>query len=387
MRLFIRNAAIPFAIVVATMANPDTVRAQEQDKTTLETKLDQLAALIVGHLKDQKQIKFDKVECADPKDDPHAAWLQRELSMKLTKRMLLVNHKANVELLMEYGFSKTKDGLEEVYVQAKLRKQGGTPDLLPKLDRIKAEELRVTSDDMRDKMRLAFSCVSVPMEGDKQKRDAKYCEDKASPKVHLSGPSKTLVSANEKCDYVVELLVGPKGGKDEQFRPRRTTVEGGVALALLDKDDEYRPRIVNNTNGEVSSRVFIDGIDMFDLSDDRQPNGEPEYRHIIVPPGKSVIVPGWHRSAHGDVNWNAFLVTEFGKGEASMCNPKGPIGTIKVVFAQSYDPKDQNVKGRSANMETARGRDLEGKQEVVNRVIENPHECIVIRYTREIKPQ
>jgi len=378
MRLLMQSMAILFA-AVATMANPETVRAQEKDKTTLETKLDQLAALIVDRLKDQKQIKFDKVECADPKDDPHGVWLQLELSKNLTKRMLLVNQKANVELLMEYGFKKTKDGLEEVYIQAKLQKLGGSTDPLPKLDRI-------TSDDLRDKMRLASTNTSVPIEGTKLERDTKYCEDKASPKVTVSGPFKTLVSATEKQDYQLELLVGPQGGKDDEFRPRIVKVEGGVAMALLDKDNEYRPRIVNNTKAEVACRVFIDGIDMFQLSEDNV-NGEPKYRHLIVPPGKSVIVPGWHRSVQGDLNWNAFLVTEFGKGVASMYNPKGPIGTIKVVFANCYDPKDQKVNSRSAGMETARGRDLQGKQDVMNRVIENPHECVVIRYTREIKPQ
>jgi len=370
---------IPLALVVAVSAQPGSVKAQASDATTLETKLDQLAALIVGHLKDQKQIKFDKVECADPKDDPHGAWLQRELSVKLTKRMMVVKENANVELLMEYGFSKTKDGLEEVYIQARLRKLGGSTDALPKLDRI-------TSDDLRDKLRVASASISVPIEGTKLERDSKYREDKANPKVTVSGPLKTLISATEKQDYQLELLVGPQGGKDEQFRPRLAKVDGGVALALLDKDNEYRIRIVNNTKIEAACRVFIDGIDMFDLSDDRQPNGEPKYRHLIVPTGKSVVAPGWHRSAQGDANWNAFLVTEFGKGVASMCNPKGPIGTIKVVFAHCFDPNDQKVKGRSANMETARGRDLQGKQDVMNRVIENPHECTVIRYTREIKP-
>ena len=78
------------------------------------------------------------------------------------------------------------------------------------------------------------------------------------------------------------------------------------------------------------------------------------------------------------------VVTEFGKGVASRVNPKGPVGTVKVIFASSYDPNDKGIKGRSAAMETGRGRDINGPQEVVSRKIDPPRESVEVRYTRGI---
>jgi hypothetical protein len=364
-------------LAAVVMLSPMAVFAQNPEGTTLEKQIDQLAGLIAGKLKESEKLKFEKVECTNPKDDPHGAWLRTDLSMKLKKRMVMFAPDAERELQLEYGFRLNQDGIEEVYIEAKFRKRGGAAEKIEELERL-------SSDDLRDKLRLSSTSISVPIDGSKAERDAKYREDKANPKVHVSGPLKTLVSATEKCDYTVELLVGPKDGKIDQFRPRKAMIEKGKVLALIDRENEYRIRITNNTKTETACRVYIDGIDMFDLSDDRLPNGEPAYRHIIVAAGKSLIIPGWHRSAKDKGSWNAFLVTEFGKGVASAANPIGPIGTINVVFAKSYEPGSEVAKSRSAN-ETARGRDLEGKQEVLVRKIENPHECVVIHYSRGLE--
>jgi len=90
------------------------------------------------------------------------------------------------------------------------------------------------------------------------------------------------------------------------------------------------------------------------------------------------------------VNWNAFLVTELGKGVASRVNPHGPIGTVKVVFSDCYTKDDPRYKAirdgsRAADLETGRGRDLQGKQEVLERIIDVPKEVVTIKYTRAAK--
>ncbi len=371
---------LPFLLAAVLVCGP-TARADSPDATELEKQLDVLAGQIADALKSRKadQVKVGEVACPTRKNDPHAAWLQQDLTARLTRRKVTVTQTANYELTIEYGFTMSaKDKVEELYILAKLRKDGVPERELPRIGRI-------ASTDLRDKLRMASACVSLDQAAFGEKRDAQRVAAEKEPKAHLSGDLKTRVSAVPDSPYYLELLVGPKGGKDDQFRERKATIKNGLALAQIDKDEEYRIRIANNSKVEQACRVYIDGIDLFELSDDRLPSGDPKYRHILVPAGKAVVVPGWHRSAAGRVNWNAFVVTEFGKGVASMVNPKGPIGNIKVVFADSFELASEVVRGRAASMETARGRDLEGKQEVMVRKIEKPHECIVVRYTRGIE--
>jgi hypothetical protein len=326
----------------------------------------------------ETKLKVGEVTCPAKKDDPHAASLQQGITVRLERRKVVVTDQASYELVMEYGFEQSKEAnWQELYVVARIRKEGKPFRTLP----------TVRSSDMRDKLRMATTCVLLDKEGSKEERDKQLQVVREKPKVHLGGDLKTRVSTTPTSPYYIELLVGPKGGKDADFRERRAGVEGGVALAQIDKDEEYRVRIFNGSKVEAACRVYVDGIDVFELSDDRQENGDPQYKHVLVPAGQSVVVPGWHRSAKGKENWNAFVVTGYGDGVASRQNPKGDIGTVKVVFADSYTSDAEAVKGRSASMETGRGRDLGGKQQVVERKVENPHECVVVRYTRGIKTE
>ncbi len=376
------------AIVTAfvLLAVSPCARADDGNKylnqTKLEEGLDLLAAQIVDVLtkREAKELRFGEIVCPSNKDDPHGAWLQRDLTVRIEKRKVSISPKATYDLRVEYGYERRDGAVSEVYILASLRK-GNENVELPKLNRI-------PSDDMRDKLRMAAFCVSLSPSDSKQDRDNAFCDARKAPSVHLSGDTKSRISASAKSKYYVELLVGPKDGKEK--RERTATVQDGYALAKIDKDEEYQLRIVNNSTTEAACRVFIDGIDIFEFTDDRQKNGEPMYKHIIVPSGeKGVEVPGWHKTAAKDRkdNWRAFVVTEFGQGAASRVNPKGPIGTIKVVFAESYDPNDGKIKGRAAAMETGFGRDINGPQEVLPRKIDPPHECVVIHYTRRIEPE
>ena len=376
-------AAFTAALFLVGASSRPAQAADDPSITTLEKKLDVLVGAITDVLKGKKvnKIEIGDVSCPTKKDDPHGSGLQREITIRLERKTVVVEAKASYKLHIEYGYQKKAGStIEEVYIQTWLLRDGAPDEKFPKIDRI-------SSDDMRDKFRLCSHGVSLEPDGTKESRDSQWQEAQAKPKVHLSGDYKTRVSSTAESSYYVELLAGPQNSDPAKFLERKAGVENGTALALIDKDEEYRIRIGNNSKFEAACRVYIDGLDMFDLSGDRQPNGDPMYRHILVPAGKQVIVPGWHRSAKGTVNWNAFVVTEFGKGVASRVNPKGPIGTIKVVFAESYDPNSEATKGRSASMETGRGRDLEGKQDAMIRKIENPRDCVVIHYTRGIEPK
>lgn len=351
------------------------------DRTKLDEKLDLLADQIADVLTSRKagELKLADVVCKSDPADPHAAWLQRDMTVRVERRKVKVDDKAAFSLRLEYGFERRAGAVSEVYIQATLT-AGANEVPLPKVNRI-------SSDDMRDKLRLVSVCVSLAPDDTKQQRDDTFTEAQDKPSVHLGGMLKGRVYAKKGSPYAVELVTCPSG-RDGPLRERAATVKGGVAVAELDKFDEYRVRIVNDSKAEAACRVYVDGIDVFEFSDDRAANGEPKYKHILVPAGKTVDVPGWHKSADAGRadNWKAFVVTEFGQGVASRVKPRGPVGTIQVVFAKSYDPADEKVQARSASMETGIGRDLGGPQKVETRKIDPPADCVVIRYTRAADP-
>ena len=368
------------AVALASPAQPGDAN-KYLDRTKLDERLDLLADQIADVLTSRKagELKVADVVCATDADDPHAAWLQRDMTVRFERRKVKVADVAAYTLRLEYGFEKRAGMVTEVYIQATLA-LGKDKVALPKLDRI-------SSDDMRDKLRLVGVCVSLAPDDSKEQRDDSLSAARKTPSVHVGGMFKGRVYAAKDSPYAVELVAGPRD-KNGPFRERVATVKGGVAFAGLEKDEAYRVRIVNESKSEAACRVYIDGIDAFEFSDDRAPTGEPKYKHVLVPAGKTVEVPGWHKSAAAGRadNWKAFVVTEFGQGAASRVAPKGPVGTIKVVFAESYDPADQKVQGRSAGMETGMGRDIGGPQRVLTRKIEPPAACVVIRYTREAEP-
>src|SRR5262249_51926878 len=141
----------------------------------------------------------------------------------------------------------------------------------------------------------------------------------------------------------------------------------------------------NNSPEEVAARVFIDGLDVFHFSDDRDPfdRTRPRFSHFIVPPRSSETIPGWHKSVSGKKNFLAFLVTAYGEGASSQAGipASGPVGVIQVQFSRCY-PRQAGGRSRSPSNETGFGPPRAIKQEAVAREIEPPTDCVSVRYTR-----
>jgi hypothetical protein len=368
-------------LMVALLCSP--VQAQrDYNRTELDRELDNLAGKIQDILtrRPPAELRFGPCTCLDNKEDAHGSGLQLALFARLKSRKIAVKDKAAYELTVEYGFVyDNRAALEILRVRAVLRKEGaprGTP--LPL-------EVALTTKDMRDLTRFSGNSVSLPPDGSAQERNKAFRDGRKKPTVHLGGLLKTRVSSSAGSPYYVELLAGPKNGK-RTLRERKASVENGVAFARVDLDEEYQVRIGNLSVHEVACRVFIDGIDMFEFSDDRNPSGGPRFKHIVIPAGQAVVVRGWHKTADPNRkdNYRAFLVTEYGKGASSLLTPKGQVGTIQVSFAHSFDPKDRRIAPRASKMETGFGRPLEGKQEVVQRKIDPPHDLVTIRYSRGV---
>ena len=165
---------------------------------------------------------------------------------------------------------------------------------------------------------------------------------------------------------------------------------GGSGVRDVKRGEVYEVRIYNRSREEVAVRLFIDSLDMFHFSDDRDPKDptRPKFAYLILPPGTNESpsvqeIAGWHKSIKGKENFLAFLVTEYGKGAASSQGipASGPIGVIQVQFSRCH-PDLPGAKKRSAGNETGKGPPREVGQTEVAREVEPPIDVVSVRYTR-----
>ena len=153
-------------------------------------------------------------------------------------------------------------------------------------------------------------------------------ESIAKPSVHVDG---SRIRASAKSPYGIELLVRPAGGKERQ--PREARVEDGLAFVNIEREEVYAVRLINDSPHEAAVALSVDGLSMFAFSD------EKTARFMVVPPGESYVVVGWHRNFD---EFNEFLITSYAKGAAALLGADpANVGTITATF-QACWPKGTN---------------------------------------------
>jgi hypothetical protein len=237
----------------------------------------------------------------------------------------------------------------------------------------------------------------LPLDPAKDQREQRRERNKAiqdnlqNPKAFIDQKNPSRVSSTSDSPYQVEILAGPLGdGKARPTEARPARVADGGAFVDVMRGEVYEVRIYNRSSDEVAVRLFIDSLEMFHFSDDRDPKDptRPKFAYLIVPPAKDgnpgvETIAGWHKSIKGKENFLAFLVTEYGKGAASSQGipASGPIGVIQVQFSQCH-PLLPGVHRKSGGNETGKGPPREVGQTEVAREVEPPIDVVSVRYTR-----
>jgi hypothetical protein len=212
-----------------------------------------------------------------------------------------------------------------------------------------------------------------------------------NPRVFIDQTHPSRISTIKESPYQVEILAGPlDDGKTRPTEARPARIEDGLGFVDVKRGEVYEVRVYNHSPDEVAIRVFIDGLDLFHFSDDRdaKDQSKPKYTYLIVPPardGKPGVetIAGWHKSIKGEENFLAFLVTEYGKGASSKAGiaASGPVGVIQVQFSRCYAGQ-AGARKRSAGNETGFGPPRKVDQEEVAREVEKPIDVVSVRYTR-----
>jgi hypothetical protein len=157
------------------------------------------------------------------------------------------------------------------------------------------------------------------------------------------------------------------------------------AFAPVGKNQEYEIVVFNESRDEIAAAITVDGIDVFNFSEDIDPKTKKSlYTHFVISPGSELVLPGWHKTVGSkrDDNFLAFLVTEYGKGAHSKLFPQqaaeGTVGAVTVGISKTL-----NIQGsKPPELETGFGRPIKRDQKPVERTIEKPHVFITVRYDR-----
>ncbi len=380
------------ASAIALLAWPVTASAQEVKREGLNELAVELATSTraVAKKLEQPAVRIGFFTPFGIDDGNAGGALMAALALALGN---FVKADAALELQGSYGFvadSSVGTGVKTIVVRAKLIRVGTGQE---------EKEFSAFEGHVRaiaDIARILGPNVALPPQGNYDER-MKELQKGLPPgpgkppeaQAFIHGPGNTLVSAKKGSEYAVEIRTRLlKDGDRRDAAPRKVELLNGLPFVGIDPGELYEVRVLNYSKAEIAVALCIDGIDQFTFSEDRKDDkkdGPPRFTHWIVAPATGdkageVVIKGWHKTASPKRQDNvlSFLVTEYGKGAASLFPTKsqGKVGMIEVAIAASHPP------GSKGGAETGFGPPVRVEQEVVKRDISSPHEFVTIRYTR-----
>ena len=378
-------SAVAFALARPTRGQPDTVKGLPDVIRTAAEEVLKLAKnqpLSIGQV--------TPTGLPDTNGGPAIGVLLRQ-ELERQKPGIVRDKDAPFEVNGSYVFAPHPDPAEAALGQKALRL------IFRIVDTQSGEEtpLRLSRFFLQDNTSIARVLQStgpLPMDPSKdqtaqrRERNQAIQDQVKDPKAFIDPAHPTLVSSAEGSPYRVEILAGPIGdGKVRPTLARPARLEKGFAVIEVERGEVYEVRIHNSSPEEVAAKIFVDGIDVFQFSDDRDPKdpAKPKFSHFIVA-GRtdSETIPGWHKCVVGPENFLSFLVTAYGQGASTKgVSAQGAVGVVQVQFAlcKLLHP---DGRPRGAGNETGFGPPREVKQQEVKREVGPPIDVVSIRYTR-----
>jgi hypothetical protein len=211
-----------------------------------------------------------------------------------------------------------------------------------------------------------------------------------NPKVDVA---RSLIRSKPDSPFAVEVLVLPRSDPEFLNQPlekliaqataREANVNDGRAFVPLKLGECYMIRLHNKADHETAVAVSVDGLDLFQFAEQKNETTGRSFTHSIIDKGATRVIAGWFRTLNRS---DAFVTTEYGKGEASKFLRGSPkIGTITVTFSASWEkdkdmPQDEAVKGQ---LETKIGPPIRTGETAVLRTIGKVRDVVSVRYSKE----
>jgi hypothetical protein len=367
-----RSAFAPgLALLVALLPGLPAARADETAK-----KLAELAKKVYDEL---EQLKTKEIYVERFTDGGHVAgqsgtgpMIQARLTEECKKLGLRISPDANYKLTGKFFPDKkmAEDGHLGLKLVCDLCEKDGEPHkqyttILGYKSNEDLVKLFAMSVDLTEKYN------DTPQEVNKYLK-----EKKAKPEVYAKAEE---VKVRKDSPYAVKILAADAHSKDEAFKHRPFTVQGGHTRVSLHKGEEYRIRLCNTSEYEIAVAITIDGLDAFEFFEPSK--GKPAY--YLVAPGKERVVKGWKVNTEKD---EAFLVGSLEHSAAAkLYKLSDAVGTITVCIHPAWekDHPPPAYKDLPRSIGTERGRHLFNPSKVSEREIGPLIEAISIRYKKD----
>ncbi len=227
---------------------------------------------------------------------------------------------------------------------------------------------------------LFGTTAKLPADLPPAERNAEVEKSLDNPKVVVNGPR---VSAAADSPYAVEIWAAPRRGA--KYAPKPATVKDGQAFVPLGRGEVFGVKLINTSKLDAAVTLTIDGLSVYAFSDVKAPKtGRPRYSLVVVPAGREVFIPGWHRTNEAS---EEFVITEYARSAAAELKSTAPTGTVTAAFAAAW-PKDQpppadEPAGRSRSADAVgRGARVAQKYVEVERDVGVIRATVSVRYAK-----
>ena len=350
---------------------PLQASASEQMRDLLR----QLAKDILAYTKDQP-VSIGQI---NPTGLPHAnagPCLEGTLRFELeTLHKGIVQASAQYKVEGEYALvaSERYPGMKEIKIVVRLIDTSTGNDLT---------RLQCRLDGTSTIAELTQVTAALPPNGTKEERNRLLQKILEHPSVFIHGRENTLVSSRQESPYALEILVKPmENSRKQQGTPCTVHVEEGHAFVDIHKDQVYEVALHNKSDTPVLAGVFIDGLDVFNFSKDRNRSGRPRYGHFLVKPNSTTKISGWYQTGSGADDSLSFSTTEYGQGTGSTLRlaGRGPVGVIHVQFSRGNEIKPGAMPRGYEFTDTPPGK---AGQKPIRYQLEPLHDYVSVRYHR-----
>jgi hypothetical protein len=372
----------PVIIAKETIVQRDPKRAPADELEALHKELARFAARIKEVMEAQKADDVAVGEISGPPnlESTSGPGIQYLLIQALKSQKVIV--KKNASLVVKGDYLLADDARDKERDCCVLKVEA-------RMMNMKGEKLLDLQAELRGYEVIARligpnADLNKDIRGDAGDRNAALRKKIEAPGAFIEG---SKVKASERSLCSVEVLIGGVARPAEKIK--------GLPFVSLKKGDEYVVRIFNPGPHEAAVSLTIDGLDMFILSDFKNPTtGAPRYTHLIVPPGKSLDIKGWF---HNLTKSSPFQVVDFkdcalakATGDAALLvgNPK--VGTLTVCYHTTWTgddpPAGSTGKADTSDpcdgTESAKGFGPSKKSQLIKRTIGALREVVSIRYRK-----
>ena len=126
---------------------------------------------------------------------------------------------------------------------------------------------------------------------------------------------------------------------------RAAQPEGPHAFVQLARGEQYAVRLSNHSERDVVADLSIDGVNVFEFSELKDAAGRPKFRTYLVPAGKSLDIPGWHKDLATAFRFEVGGYADSAAARLAKAADSSDIGQITAVFRAAWPKGTQPPAG------------------------------------------